>query len=295
MHKFMSAVGFHDCYSKHQLDDIIKDVIASPDEEMAVNDVFGRTLFQMNKRYAGALGVSVVGEFDKRRFRNILYAYPFLEGHRKLKVEEINIQKLAEKDAFAGIADDSNMSMAIIFYLLNIMPVIADITAQNNSEYHGIYLSSLALNGKILFGVEKNERQIKQEYNDIAFRNRLIREAKKGDELASSKLTLEDIDLYTKVSKRALKEDLYSIIDTTIMPYGVESDQYDILAYIDGVSTFHNDKTGELVYVLELSANDVTMSVGINERDLIGTPQVGRRFKGTVWMQGIVHNDMMDF
>ncbi len=293
MHKFMSAVGFHDCYSKQQLDDIIKDVIASPDEEMTVKDSFGRTIFQMNKRYAGSLGVSVVGEINKMGFKSVQYSYPFLEGHYLTKVEETNIQKLADRDAYYGIADDNRLGMALVYYLTNICTVISDITSQNNMDYHGIYLSSLALNGTILFGVEKNEDDIRRQSECAANRCRMMRDAKNSDEVAISKLTLEDIDLYTEVMNRALTEDIFSIVDTSLMPYGVESDQYDILGYIEGVSSFNNEKTGELIYVLEVNCNDVIMSVGINERDLLGVPAVGYRFKGTVWMQGIIRNELI--
>ena len=60
-------------------------------------------------------------------------------------------------------------------------------------------------------------------------RNSLIEAAKSGDEDAMETLTIEDIDLYSKISRRATKEDLYSIIDSCFMPYGVECDQYSVI------------------------------------------------------------------
>ena len=39
---------------------------------------------------------------------------------------------------------------------------------------------------------------------------------------------------------------------------------------------------------MTVESNDLTFDVCINRKDLLGEPEVGRRFKGTVWMQGSV-------
>ena len=62
-----------------------------------------------------------------------------------------------------------------------------------------------------------------------------VKEAKNGDMDAIESLTLEDIDLYSIISRRAMTEDIYSIVDTSFMPYGVESDQYSIIGHIQGI------------------------------------------------------------
>ena len=44
--------------------------------------------------------------------------------------------------------------------------------------------------------------------------------------------------------------------------------------------------TGEMVYDLTISCSDMLFHVGIAQKDLMGDPKVGRRFKGQIWMQG---------
>jgi hypothetical protein len=39
---------------------------------------------------------------------------------------------------------------------------------------------------------------------------------------------------------------------------------------------------------MEIMCNDILFSVCINQKDLLGEPEVGRRFKGNIWMQGSV-------
>ena len=102
-------------------------------------------------------------------------------------------------------------------------------------------------------------------------------------------LTIEDIDLYSKISRRAMKEDLYSIVDSCFMPSGIECDQYSIIGEIKKIKIVKNIYTKEVIYVMELESNDLIFPVCINSKDLLGEPEVGRRFKGQIWMQGILN------
>ena len=40
---------------------------------------------------------------------------------------------------------------------------------------------------------------------------------------------------------------------------------------------------------MTIECNDILFNVGINKKDLLGEPAVGRRFKGQIWMMGKVN------
>ena len=90
------------------------------------------------------------------------------------------------------------------------------------------------------------------------------------------------------ISKRIRKEDVFSIVSTSFMPYGIESDQYSILGEIKEIEEIVNTFTEEKMYSMEIECNDLNFRVVINQNDLLGEPAVGRRFKGSIWMQGTV-------
>lgn len=120
-------------------------------------------------------------------------------------------------------------------------------------------------------------------------RNHLIAAARDGDEDAIENLTLEDIDTYSLLSKRITHEDVLSIVDTYFMPYGNRAAiRYSVLGEIMDVTLLQNRFTEENVYSMEIMCNDILFSVCINQKDLLGEPEVGRRFKGNIWMQGSV-------
>ena len=85
-----------------------------------------------------------------------------------------------------------------------------------------------------------------------------------------------------------VKEDIYSLVDTFFMPYGVECDQYSILGEIVEYHQELNRMTKEEIVFMTIECNELTFDVCINKEDLFGEPAVGRRFKGTVWLQGYI-------
>ena len=137
-------------------------------------------------------------------------------------------------------------------------------------------------------------RKAAEEEKEVArkksnYRNKLINNARRGDETAIESLTLDDMDLYTTLSKKIRKQDIYSLVDTYFMPYGVECDQYSDLGEVVDSQKVINHFTDEAVYIMRIACNEIEFDVCINEADLLGEPAVGRRFKGNIWMQGMIN------
>ena len=204
--------------------------------------------------------------------------------------EDISVERHAGKESYAGICDDIKVGVSLIFYLQNMIPYVK---AQNgnNLPVRGttLTLSGLSIQGKIMMPISKNEKDkkiIKKASNN---RNSLIEAARKGDEDAIESLTLEDMDTYTAISKKIQNEDVFSLVDTYFMPYGVECDQYSILGEILDCNKVENRMTSEQIYQMTISCNDLVFDICINEEDLYGEPQIGRRFKGSIWMQGYIN------
>ena len=103
-------------------------------------------------------------------------------------------------------------------------------------------------------------------------RNQLLAQARMGDEDAIESLTLEDMDTYTTISRRIHKEDVFSLVDTYFMPYGVECDQYSILGEITECHTDTNRITDEEIIFMTLECNEIVLEVCINRYDLYGEP-----------------------
>ena len=137
--------------------------------------------------------------------------------------------------------------------------------------------------------MQKNVEQEDFQKSNLTRRNQLINAAKNGDPEAIESLTIEDMDNYSMISRRIYQEDLYSIVDTFFMPYGIECDQYQIMGNITSYRKVRNAVTKEYIYQMNIECNDLLFDVCINEEDLMGSPEVGRRFKGNIWLQGKIN------
>ena len=185
--------------------------------------------------------------------------------------------------------DEVRIGVTLIFYLQNVVDYLAVSKSKGYMNLaDGVILAALSTEGKILFPINKAEKKVPHAPKEGTDRNHLIAAARDGDEDAIENLTLEDIDTYSLLSKRITHEDVLSIVDTYFMPYGIESDQYSVLGEIMDVTLLQNRFTEENVYSMEIMCNDILFSVCINQKDLLGEPEVGRRFKGNIWMQGSV-------
>ena len=47
--------------------------------------------------------------------------------------------------------------------------------------------------------------------------------------------------------------------------------------------------TLEEIYQMTINCNDLIFDMCINAKDIYGEPMIGRRFKGSIWMQGYIN------
>lgn len=290
MHKYMRAIGFSSFESRKKLQELLTDVVVNADRRAYTANQENVVLGEFCKDFAKGLGIAVCGEFDEEDKFIYEYYYPYLEGSGITSYEDISVERHAEKESYAGICDDVKVGISLIFYLKNMISYIKAQTA-NKLPIKGttLTLSALSVSGMVMFSIQKDEEQIQRVKKSSANRSSLMAAARKGDEDAIETLTLEDMDIYTVISRRILKEDVFTLVDTYFMPYGVECDQYSILGEIVGMRETTNQITGENVFVLSVYCNELTFDICINKEDLYGEPQIGRRFKGVIWLQGKIN------
>lgn len=290
MHKFMRAIGFSKLNDRKQLQALVTDVVMNADERKYTTKTDETAIAEFCKDFAENMGIAVCGEFDEDDKFTYDYYYPYLRGTGVSSREDVSVERHAANESYAGVCDDIKVGVSLIFYLQD---MITYIKAKNLGKLPvrgtSLTLSALSTQGTIMMPIMKNERQKKKKQKEMNNRNHLIAAARRGDEDAIETLTLEDMDMYTTISRKIQKEDVFSLVDTYFMPYGVECDQYSVLGEIVDCHLVKNRITDEEIYVLTINCNELTFDVCINIIDLFGEPQVGRRFKGTVWMQGFIN------
>ena len=292
MHKYLRAIGFSKFGSRKELKELLTNVIVNSTSRAYTINQDEIMLGEFCKDFAENMGIAVCGEFDEENDDKFVYDYyyPYLRGSGITTTEDVSVERHASKDSYAGVCDDVKVGVSLIFYLQNMIPYVkAQALGQLPIRGTTLTLSALSIKGTIMMPIQKDEHQKKRIQKESKNRNNLIAAARRGDEEAIETLTLEDMDMYTTISRKIQKEDVFSLVDTYCMPYGVECDQYSILGEIVECRTVTNSMTGEEVYQMSVYCNELTFDLCINVEDIYGEPQVGRRFKGIIWLQGFIN------
>ncbi len=286
MNTFLRSIGFGNLNQQKEVEDIILKVISDAGEIDKYSKKDGNAYVEYSLATSSSCGIRVIGEEDPEGKFHYNHYFPYVKPVIFNAEDEIYINKKIDTDGYTGMCDDYRLGICLIFYLQNVVYYYNKNGEAKTLTGQGVKFAALAETGKILLPTQNYEEEQKKRKKESIKKNKLIAEAKKGNVEAIENLTISEIDNYAKVSMRIKNEDLLSIVDTSITPCGSESEMYNIMGNIIGVSSETNSYTGEKLWVLQVESNEIIMDVCINEADLMGVPEPGRRFRGNIWLQG---------
>ena len=294
MHDYMRAIGFSHEFSREGFKRLLSDVAYEADESRTVS-VSDRILrLEYKKFYGRDVGLIVRGTMEPSESGNdeifIDDTIPFLKAIAISSTEKVVFEKHSAREEYVGICDDYRLGMPLLFHLQNMNEYLERKDEVDNSAIDVLHISlaALSIKGAIMMPIKKSGSDEDLLKKRRASRENLIRRARTGDEDAIENMAIEDMDTFSLLRKKVQTEDVYSLVDSYFMPSGIECDEYSVLGEIKDVSENINTITGEEICIMDVVADDVLFNVCINRRDLMGEPEIGRRFKGVIWMQGYV-------
>ena len=290
MHKYLPAIGFSKL-NNDTLNDLIQEIKLRPDYQESAIDFEGNQFVEIRYMVTDNVGLVLRGIYNDDDEFILDYYYPTFFGETVSLVNDVEIIKQTDKDNYQVMVDEIRLGVNLIFQLQNMGEYLRHNIMEGKSADRSVSLSALSLDGKVILPLYDNEKsRIKEKMNNQK-RIDLVVQAREGNEEALENLTMDEIDLYQRISRRVAREDILSVVTSFFMPYGIENDKYEILGDILDVRSAVNHLTMEELYLLVIESNDVVFEVCINKNNLLGEPLVGRRFKGTIWLQGTVNFD----
>ncbi len=287
MHQFLSAIGFSKL-NRESLAELIEEVIERPDYQESAIDIDGTQFVELRYMVADNVGLVLRGQYNEDDEFMLDYYYPSYFGSVDSSNGDIEIIKQTDKDNYYVMCDEVRLGVNLIFQLQNMGDFLRSSFDKNKGETSAIKLAGLSTDAKILLPVYNNEKSRLKAKSTADKRLNLVNQAREGNEEAMEQLTMDEIDLYSKISRRIMREDLFTVVSSYFMPFGIENDKYDILGEIIDIKTAVNHITMEEIYIFLISCNDINLEVCINKNNLLGEPAIGRRFKGNIWLQGTV-------
>lgn len=287
MHKFLRSIGFSNIKTREQMQKLIEKTIRCASKSSFVICEDDCLIGDYSLDFGPGIGLTVCGEFDEKDDFYPDFCFPYLKTENVSTCECSAIDRHTATVSYAGIVEDNRIGISIIYYLKNRIEYIKKSFEEIETvKAAPVAFTGLSDSGMIMMPIAKTEFAKKKMSHSTQKHDKLIEAARQGNEEAIESLTLSDIDVYSTISRKIKEEDLYSIVDTYFMPYGAESDSYAVLGEIRKVEEIVNSLTNESVYRMDIICNGMPISICINKIDLFGEPEVGRRFKGNIWLQG---------
>ena len=291
MHKYLRAVGFSESMNALDRLNLIDDIKTKSSYHMqaAILDLPEEMLTEYKMDLAGGCGLNMAGTFEDENDFLAGQVEPYLVPETVTTMEEVFVEERIDNRSFAGICDDMRIGTTLIFRLLNAIDYLR-FSAYEELPFPGtaVCLSALSVEGTILLPLEKSpyDQQLIQQRADR--RRKLMEAARDGDEQAMQTITMEDMDTYGDLLGKIQESDILTLVDSFFMPTGAECDVYYIMGEVLACRQVRNPYTLDKIHVLTVFCSGIEFPIAINDKDLYGHPEPGRRFKGVIWLQGII-------
>ena len=289
MHRFLQAAGLSAFDTETKVYNFIRgEVINDAHRSAEVRNPDGSVEREYRYMFNEFIGLSVnVLYFDDGNGLLLRY-YPFYNTYELSSSEICSVERHLAAETYAGLIDEYKIGLSLIFYVNNPMTYRMRPDCEKQYDFRGTYLTAFANSGTVLLPIAKNEEDLDESIREGAEKERLFEAARNGDEEAMETLTMSDLDMFQSINLRMENEDLYSVVEQSLMPSGIECDQYSVIGEITGVSENVNYRTNEELWLISLSCNSVEFNLCIRKDDLLGEPLPGRRLKCRIWLTGRV-------
>lgn len=157
MHKFLRSIGFSEMRKK-DMDAVLREIIENPELMRVTKDSEGNEFAELSKNFAPDVGITVCGTYQEDSSFKMDYYYPYMIGTSLTTREQIDVEKHADKESYAGVCDELNLGVTLIFYLQNVAEYLADYCRRASGVNYGAMLAGLSVDGRILFPVRGGVR-----------------------------------------------------------------------------------------------------------------------------------------
>ena len=265
MHKYFKAAGFLDFITEKGLYEFLNAEVVKPENLYSeLNIDTETTAREFRLMFNKNIGIAAVLLYIPGRPPVLSHYYPFYETYEESSGDTCTIERHCDKETFSGIIDNEESGITIIFWLINSMDYRGKLLmgADPEKPYRGTYFSAFAASGKVILPVIPQETEYE---------------------------IFDEFENFNEFGEIVPTEDIYTIVEQTFIPWGVECDQYMIVGEITAVNEDVNSFTNEPLWLLKVSCNGIVFRLCMRKQDLLGEPAPGRRIKCGIWLQGHVN------
>ena len=286
MHDYLRAVGFSKVADRKSLQQLLSLVMTKPDQEYYAESRDWPVYWEKSKDFLPGAGLTVRGDTDEKGMLAYEYYFPHFHGSHVSFTGNVDLEKEFEREEYNGVCEPSDMGIVVVFHMNRLKDYAARIREYGYLEETPVRLSALSVRGSVLLPLARKQTSGGEKEVQAAA-SRRYEEAQQGNPEAIAELAMQDFLLFNTIAHRLMEgEDVLSVVETSFMPFGTASNQYSVLGDILDCQEQYNQLSGEKIWQLTVLCNSKLIDICINAEDLTGAPKLGRRFRGTIWLQG---------
>ena len=160
MFNYLRTIGFSNIREKSQIDNLLGEVMTSPDRRIEKCYNNNEKFVEMIKMFTNDTGIIVRGYYDNKSFFHVEEYCPFINNKELSINEELYFSKKLDSMSYMCICDDVKLGVALVFNLQNVVDYfLVNDSFEKDIESFGISLSGLSYEGKILLPVICNNKK----------------------------------------------------------------------------------------------------------------------------------------
>lgn len=294
MHNYLRAAGFSEYNTDGIIYRFIRNSVIKPEYLTARLDLGdGAVLLEYRQPVNAFVGICAAVLESSGEFSEIQYYYPYFDGPEISTTAVCTLEKHTMTDTYSGVIEEYNIGLSLIFFMNNPVRYRLRMLNDSTTEFRGTALTAFSNEATVLLPVVPQQDPLNplntQDVNTLFDPEDPLLISEDGEPEFNESLIDADIDMYNQISERIESEDLYSLVEQSFMPCGVECDQYSVIGEILDYAEHVNELTEEKLSFIKLSCNDVEFWMCIRRNDILGEPQTGRRLKCRIWLTGNVN------
>ena len=294
MNNYLKAAGYSEYNTEGIIYRFIRNSVIKPEYLTTQFDLGdGTTLTEYRMPANAYIGICAAVLKSSGEFEEIQYYYPYFNSPEVSTAANCIIESHTMSELYSGSIDDYNIGLSLIFFLSNPINYRLRKLYDGASEFQGTALAAFANEATVLLPVVPQADPLDplagMDVSSIFDADEPILSSEDDETELIDDYIESSLDMYDQINERIESEDLYSLVEQSFIPCGVECDQYSVIGEITDYIEQANALTDERLALIKLSCNNVEFWLCMRKEDILGEPQKGRRLKCRIWLTGTVN------
>ncbi len=271
---FLSMLDVEYADDKRMIDDFITDLLAEKDLYKEWSNSDFEKIIDVKRRYTEDVSILIRSTLNTENALDVRLFIVSAEHGSFNRSENVRVSYNSDNIVAVAYTESEKTGTPINFVVNNVEEYEEAVNYE--SKVSGVYLSAFSSDAMIVLPIDEEESEAAIESGED-----MVNKVLGGD--ATDDDFLDDMTMIRELLKT---EDVLSVLEVYFFPIQDFDTMYSALGTILEVDKARIRYSENFLYKLKIRTMGLVIDVFVNEKNLLGEPSVGMRFKGNIWLHG---------